>query len=954
MNHILSALKLPVLVAAFILSTFKLNGQNIQITPWQYEFCTTQIVTYTNVSPNPNSYYEWYVEDYTTYNSSGQAIDIFWGGSNSINLTSSLYGAGARVKLYEYDIATNTLISGNFVPMVSSVGNPQIPVYYEYTGCGLLRVPIVFDPIGFWPNRWAMWYKNGVATGVQTSMYGSPLTDSAVYEYKFKLACGDTITTGPIPVTRPSLPTITAQGPLIICQGDTVIINANSQVSIHNWTKDGVAIPGTSGLTSLKATNAGSYRVQGKYNSGGGTTCYFLSDPLIVTVQPGAFITSPVNQACNGDSILLTCTAANSYVWKKNGNVIAGANAQTLWVKTSGQYEVTTTGLICNTSFIKTITFYANATVAVAPSAAQDLCSGSIEILAASGNNIAAYSWLRNGVALTGSNTASIALTKAGNYKCVVSNVIGCTKTSNTVSVNNVSATTLPVKTLVLKPAASGKDSYTTSAFGQFSTNFGNAPTLEVSNWYKYFRTAERGYMEFDLSSLPAGSPIVSANLKLWIDTINQLNANVNLPNSLLFKRNIQPWSETGISWNNAPDSSEFQYVSIPCSTITSKSYVNANVIDLVKHWSYLPTQNFGMLIQFHEYNHLSWTSIPSSDHANANYHPKLTIKYYYADIVPSANLNLCTGGSVNFTTNVGAYTYQWYKNNSPIGGATTSNYTATTAGVYHVVISVPGGCSVSSVQKTVTVNAPPVVDITGDGPFNFCSGSTLTLSVDSLPGHTFQWKRNNANIAGAIYSKLSVNQDGTYVVRVTNACGQITRDTVVCTKVSNPAPNIQANGPLTFCAGQSVTFSAAVFPGVVNQWRKNGVNIVGGTGATYTATQSGTYSVQQTANGCVKTSGNKVVNVNCREGEFLAENYSVEIFPHPISDGASIVVGGEADFSEVYFLLFDLSGKQIHQFKAEGITTWFNRGNLNAGLYLLKTIYGNQQIGINKLLIAD
>ena len=623
-------------------------------------------------------------------------------------------------------------------------------------------------------------------------------------------------------------------------------------------------------------------------------------------------------------------------------------------MKTSGQYEVATTGLSCNTSFIKTITFYANPIVTISPSTAQDLCSGSAEVLIANGNNIAGYSWLRNGTTLLGANAATLALTKSGSYKCVVSNVIGCTKTSAIVSITNVTSTTLPVKTIVFKPATPGKDAYITSAFGNFSTNFGTAQTMEVSNWYKYFRTAERGYLEFDLNSIPPSSPIVSANLKLWVDTINQLNVNVNLPNSILFKRNIQPWSETGLSWSNSPDSSEFQFVAISCSTIISKSFINANIVDLVKHWSYLPNENFGMLIQLHDYHRLSWASIASSDNANANYHPKLTVKYYYADIAPSGNLNLCTGGSVNFSTNVGAYTYQWYKNNNPIGGATTANYTATTAGNYHVVISVPGGCSVSSVQKTVTVNAAPFVDIVGDGPFAFCTGNTLTLSVDSISGHTFQWKKNNVNIGGAIYRHLSVTTPGTYVVRVTNACGLISRDTVICTEVINPSPNVTASGPLTFCAGQSVTFTAAVFAGVSHQWKKNNIDIAGAVNSTYTATQSGTYSVKQTANGCVKNSSNKIVNVNCREGEFLAENYSVEIFPLPIQSGATIVVRGDVNYSEVSFQLFDLTGKLIHQFGADGITTHFDKGSLMSGMYLLKTICVDQPIGINKVLLVD
>lgn len=947
-------------VVLFFINLKIASGQNITVSPNSSDFCAPVNVTYSVNPPAPGNSMEWWIEEYNNFNSSG-GTSLIWmiGTGNSIQIWSGSFGPGAWLQAREVDAFGNIVMANQVSQLYKDVNPSFIPITStsQFGSCYSLMVPPVFDPFSVFPwgqTRWAMWYKNGVALGVNSYVLQGPLTDSAWYEFKTVLTCGDTMTTGPFYFWRPSLPTVSSSSPTTICQGDTVILNASQSLTITGWSLNGVTIPNSNAKSSIQATQNGNYKVHVRYSSGNGGYCYLESAPFPVIVQPGAFITSPVNQACNGDSILLTCTAANSYVWKRNGSVIAGANAQTLWVKSSGQYEVATTGLTCNTSFIKTITFYANASVAVSPSTAQDLCSGSAEILTASGNNITSYSWLKNGVALVGANASKLALTKIGTYKCVVSNVVGCTKTSNPVSISSLISTTLPVKTLVLNPASQGKDAYITSAFGNFSTNFGNTSTMEVSNWYKHFRTAERGYIEFDLSGIPIGSPIVSANLKLWVDTINQLNVYANLPNSLLFKRNIQPWSESGISWSNYPDSSDFQYAAVPCSTITSKSYIDANVVNLVKHWSYLPSENFGVLIQFHEYNHLSWASIFSSDHASANKHPKLTIKYYYADIIPSGNLNLCTGGSVSFSTNVGAYTYQWYKNNIPIGGATTANYTASTAGVYYVVISVPGGCSVSSVQKTVTVNAAPAVNIVGDGPFDFCPGTTLTLWVDSLSGHQFQWKKNNVNIAGAIYSNLAVTQAGTYVVRVTNACGQITRDTVICTEVNNPSPNIQASGPLTFCAGQSVTFSAAVFPGVMNQWRKNGIDIVGGTGATYTATQSGTYSVKQTANGCIKYSGNKVVNVNCREGENLAANISVEIIPQPISDGASIVIGGDVDFSNINFQLFDLSGKLIQQFGTDGITTQFYKGNLKAGLYLLKTIYDDQQIGINKMLIVD
>ncbi|MBL0097938.1 MAG: hypothetical protein IPP46_16670 [Bacteroidetes bacterium] len=356
-----TSLKLKILLAFMLLFSFHLNAQWIQVTPNNYDFCTSQNVTYTNSFVDPNYTYEWYIEDYADFDWTGQPIILGPGFGTSFSINTGSFGSGCRIRLNQYDMNAN-LVGSSSVPMVSSVGNNLIPVYSNYMGCGDLQVPPHFEPWSTSPLRWAMWYKNGVATGVQSYYFSGPLTDSAVYEFKTKLTCGDTMTTGPIPVTRPSKPTISTQGSTTICQGDTLTITANSSITIHNWTKDNVVIPGSSGLTSIKATQAGSYRVQGRYSSGGGTYCYIFSEPIVVSVNPGAFITSPIYQVCNGDSVLLTCTPANSYVWKKNGNVISGANGQTLWVKTSGQYRVITSGLVCNTSSIKRYYLFNNPT----------------------------------------------------------------------------------------------------------------------------------------------------------------------------------------------------------------------------------------------------------------------------------------------------------------------------------------------------------------------------------------------------------------------------------------------------------------------------------------------------------------------------------------------------------------------------------------------------------------
>lgn len=74
---------------------------------------------------------------------------------------------------------------------------------------------------------------------------------------------------------------------------------------------------------------------------------------------------------------------------------------------------------------------------------------------------------------------------------------------------------------------------------------------------------------------------------------------------------------------------------------------------------------------------------------------------------------SFCSGSSIAFTAvNETGYTYQWLRNSTPIPGATSVNYTATTAGAYSVVIT-NGACSATSPATTVTVLATPVVTVT-------------------------------------------------------------------------------------------------------------------------------------------------------------------------------------------------------------------------------------------------
>lgn len=928
------------------------RAQFITMTPNQSDFCGPVSITFTAPTAQPGTYYEWWLEDFNINWGpfGGNVMNL--GQGTSISLNSSTFAPTGILRLLVMDQSTNTIISSDS-RLIGCSGAANIPWQFTatYSNCGNLMVPPPLDPMGASPNRWAMWYKNGVPTGVSSYISGD-LVDSAWYEYKVKLNCGDTLTTGLIYFWRPSAPVVTATGNTSICTGDTVILNVSSSIVIDAWLKNGVAIAGSSGKTSIKVTEAGQYTVNGKFDTGSGTYCYLPSAPVTITVNPGAFITSPAYQICSGDSVLLTTTAASSYVWKKNGAVISGANAQSLWVKSSGQYQVISTGLVCATSVIKEITFFTVPTLSVSPNGSISLCSGNAIPLTASGTNISKYQWYKNGSPLSGGVLSSLTPTGSGSYKCTVYNAIGCAKSSSNISISAQAASgTLPVKTIVLKPGASGMDAYVTCAFGNFSTNFGYTPTLEISNWYKYFRTAERGFLDFDLSELPPNSPIVSATLKLWVDTVNSLALNYP-PNSLLIKRCIQAWNENTISWSSGTDSSDYQFTAVPCSTIQSKSYVSASVTNQLKHWSFNPAERFGFYLQLDEYKQLSWLSIASSDNSNAAHWPKLTVKYTYADINPGGPMNLCTGGSVTFSTNAGPYSRQWYKNGVAINGATALTYTATTAGDYFVMLTDAAGCAVASVIKTVTINEFPVINLTPSGTVNYCSGDTVVVYADSLPGYTFQWKKNNVNIAGATQRSYAVTQSGTFSVRVTSACGKVSKDSLVCNKIFNPAAVITPNGPTTFCTGSSVTLNANTFTGVSYQWKKDGLNF--NNNLSYTITGgSGAFAVLESANGCSRLSNTIVVTVNCREGDVDISIPAVTVFPVPVSGSSSIRLDGVESYEGIYFELMDLTGKMLLKLPCEGAVTTLSGEGFADGIYLLRTLNRQQQLAINKVVFA-
>lgn len=206
-----------------------------------------------------------------------------------------------------------------------------------------------------------------------------------------------------------------------------------------------------------------------------------------------------------------------------------------------------------------------------------------------------------------------------------------------------------------------------------------------------------------------------------------------------------------------------------------------------------------------------------------------------------SGPTTFCSGGSVTLTSSS-------LSNNVWSNGSTAQSITLNQSGNYSVTVS-NGSCSSTSLPTIITVNtSPSAPTINQSGPISFCSGSSVTLTSSSLS--------NNVWSNGSTSQSIIVNQSGTYSVSVTNGnCSTASLPTLVTVNSLPAIPTINANGPTTFCTGESVTLTSSSLNN--NTWSN------GSTAQSITVNQSDAYSVSVTNGNCLSTSLPTLITVN-------------------------------------------------------------------------------------------
>lgn len=661
------------------------------------------------------------------------------------------------------------------------------------------------------------------------------VSTSGAYSVDVTNACG-TVTSNTVNIiinTIPFPPTISPGGPVVFCQGNSVVLNS-SEPSGNTWST-GATTP------SIVISNSGTYTVTFTDANG----CTAVSSPLIVTEDfplttpnlGGPFV------QCAGSVTLDAGVATGSTTYQWN----TGAITQTISVSQTGLYNVVLTntcGSVQSSDAQVTINPIPAAPV-ITPLGQTTFCAGGSLILS---SNIA------NGITWsTGETTQTITVTQGGVYSVSFSDGNNCSSTSLpiTVTVQNP-----PIATNLGGPFTQCGGSVTLDAQNAgpgtlyLWNNNATSQVLNVQQSGSYFVTIANtcgsvlsSTAVVNILSVPQ-APVIAANGPTTICSTG----------SVTLSSDVQPnylWSNGESTQNIIVNSTNNYFVT---TTAVNGCTATSNIISVNVQDPPIATDLGGPYVQCGGSITLDagnanigasylWsngeTSQTISVSTSGNYSVQISnacgsvtsttanITLFSAPNAPVISANgattFCQGGSVELTSSISTGIL-WSNNLS------TPSIIVTTSGNYSVLFTDLNGCTATSNLITVIVDAPLVATNLG-GPFTQCGGTVTLDAGNSSSNNIYLWS------SGQVSQSITVNSSGNYFVTITNSCGSVTSSTAVVTINPLPqTPTISASGSVVFCQGGSVTLTSSSASN--NLW-SNGVN-----SQSITVDTSGTFSV--------------------------------------------------------------------------------------------------------------
>ncbi|RKR14813.1 gliding motility-associated-like protein [Maribacter vaceletii] len=228
---------------------------------------------------------------------------------------------------------------------------------------------------------------------------------------------------------------------------------------------------------------------------------------------------------------------------------------------------------------------------------------------------------------------------------------------------------------------------------------------------------------------------------------------------------------------------------------------------------------------------------------------------------------------------------YQWYRNNTIISGATNSTLDITQEGSYYVEVTQSGGTCPGTIRNSETTTAvvPASFEIIADYQSNYtaCVATSIVLEVKTInaiaddgsktdvttsiiDSFTYQWKKDGVDISGATSKTISLtdtSENGDYTIEGTIATYNDTSDTLPVQLLTNETVTISSTSTIYCSSSDVITISTTKdLSTETYAWELNNSS-VSTSGATLNVTAPGTYRLAIDKNGCTLYSNEVVIS---------------------------------------------------------------------------------------------
>ena len=239
------------------------------------------------------------------------------------------------------------------------------------------------------------------------------------------------------------------------------------------------------------------------------------------------------------------------------------------------------------------------------------------------------------------------------------------------------------------------------------------------------------------------------------------------------------------------------------------------------------------------------------------------------------ANVVLLPSQSETLTvsTTASGPSYQWYRNNTLISGATNATLDITQEGIYYAAVSSSGSCaSVVNSENTTAVVPSSFIVLISYNPTNYvsCVSTSTVLEVGEITAITdsnsidvtaslidsfnYQWKKDASDVAGATGSSISLtdtSENGSYTVEATLDTYTIDSNVLTVQLLTNDSVTISSTGTIFCNGGDTLILSTTTdLSSESFEWERNEIAL-GVTTSTLELKDTGRYRLALNKNGC-------------------------------------------------------------------------------------------------------